>query len=147
MADTAFKTGTPGNFPPFFTHTAAPWHAERGCIYVGEGNAVHCLAEVYGGAVATKAEADADARLIAASPELLASLLALLDANHSGEPVRIARAVWTGLALLARLSNSAVIGLNAEPEPNPDTAQFKRQAPACAVGAAGAAVLAMGGAA
>ena len=143
MADTAFKTGTPGNLSPFFTHTAAPWHAERGCIYVGEGNAVHCLAEVYGGAVATKAESDADARLIAASPELLASLLALLDANHSGEPVRVARAVRSGLALLVRLATGAVNGVNAEREPDPEGTQFKQQAPACVVNAVIA--LAMGG--
>jgi hypothetical protein len=143
MADTVFKTGTPGNLSPFFTHTAAPWHAERGCIYVGEGNAVHCLAEVYGGAVASKAEADADARLIATAPELLASLLALLDANHSGEPVRVARAVRSGLALLVRLASGAAHGLNAESRPDPDDTLFKRQAPAFAVVAVG---LASGGA-
>ena len=143
MANTAIKTGTPGN-TPFFMHTAAPWSAERGCIYVGEGAAVRCLAEVYGGAVASDAEAHADARLMAASPELLAALLALLDANHSDEPVRVARTARAGLALLARLSNGAVKGGNAEPGPDPDNTAFKRQAPACA---AVAVAWSMGGAA
>lgn len=142
MADTAFKSGTPGN-TPFIPHTPGPWRTAKSGIFAGHT----FLAHVSGGTqIATEAEVDANAHLLAAAPELLASLLALLDANHSGEPVRIARAVWTGLALLARLSNSAVnsaeIGLNAEPEPSPDNTQFKRQAPARAVGAV---VLAMGG--
>jgi hypothetical protein len=139
MADTVFKTGTPGN-SPFIRHTPGPWRTAKSGIFAGHT----FLAHVSGGTqIATEAEVDANAQLIAAAPELLASLLALLDANHSGEPVRVARAVRSGLALLVRLASSAAHGLNAESRPDPDDTLFKRQAPAFAVVTV---VLASGGA-
>lgn len=101
MADTLHKSGTPGNTQ--FLNTPAPWRAHRGAVLVGAGRHSRCLADVYSGAADNQLEADANVRLMAAAPELQAALLGLVDANHSGEPVRLARAMRPAVALLARL--------------------------------------------
>lgn len=54
-------------------HTPSPWRADRRSIVAGNGV---CIAEVFSGAAASLAEADANEHLIAAAPELLEAALA-----------------------------------------------------------------------
>jgi len=56
------------------SHTPGPWRADRRAILAGEGMQTRCIAEVWSGAAASLQEADANERLIAAAPELLAAL-------------------------------------------------------------------------
>ena len=80
MADT-FKPGTPGN--PSSTvsrgHTPSPWFVRRGNIFAPGG---HCIAQVSTEASAT--QADANGRLMAAAPDLLAALVYLRNCIESG---------------------------------------------------------------
>jgi hypothetical protein len=61
-------------------NTPGPWTTERGCIFAGEVS----IAQVYGGAVATQAEADANAQLLTSAPALLAALVYLRGCIESG---------------------------------------------------------------
>ena len=104
MADTTTpKTGaTPGNSPFIFSHTKAPWTAERGCIFAGEVS----IAQVFSGAVATQAEADANARLIASAPALLGAMVALMFAALDDDPAVTAQALRQAVAVLALVEGS-----------------------------------------
>ncbi|MDC8772328.1 hypothetical protein [Roseateles albus] len=76
----ALACASAGN-SPFSIHTPGPWSTERGQIYAGSV----CLAEAFSGAANSQAEALANARLMAAAPELLAALLALVDVMIEGD--------------------------------------------------------------
>lgn len=52
--------------------TAGPWHADRRDILTTENR---CIATVWSGAAASLEEADANERLFAAGPELLAAAI------------------------------------------------------------------------
>ncbi|WP_316150477.1 hypothetical protein [Cupriavidus sp. BIC8F] len=54
-------------------HTAGPWHADRRDILTTENQ---CIATVWSGAAASLDEADANERLFAAGPDLLAAAIA-----------------------------------------------------------------------
>jgi hypothetical protein len=56
-------------------HTPGPWHVYEGCVYDADNAELsHCPGE-------------ADARLIAAAPDLLAALKALLDNGDDPHPL------------------------------------------------------------
>ncbi|MGS0756204.1 hypothetical protein ACVBEH_17115 [Roseateles sp. GG27B] len=61
-------------------NTPGPWIAERGCIFAGEVS----IAQVFSGAVATQAEANSNAQLLASAPALLAALVYLRGCIESG---------------------------------------------------------------
>lgn len=96
-------------------HTPGPWRADRRSILSGEGLTLRCLAEVLSGATDSPEEADANQTLIAAAPELLSALRALLAAqealNDTGYDIAACqqndRAEAAAVALLARLDGVA----------------------------------------
>jgi len=63
-------------------HTSGPWHADRRDILTTENR---CVATVWSGAAGSLEEADANERLFAAGPELLAAAIeaeAILTRQH-----------------------------------------------------------------
>ncbi len=101
MADTT-KTGTPGNSPAATVpHTPGPWTAS-GCRVLASPPGWPDLDIGYALDIhPTKRAALANARLMAASPALLAALLALVGAVRDGEPALMAVATLGAVAALA----------------------------------------------
>ena len=99
---TASQSGTPGNSPIFF-HTQGPWRAADGCIYAGDAP----IALVYRTTLASRAEADANARLIAASPALLSAVIGLVMAVLAGGTEVLNQAMRQAVASLALVEGSA----------------------------------------
>ena len=57
-------------------HTPGPWRCDRRDILAADGQ---CIAKVFSGPCATLEEADANARLVAAAPELLRCAVMALE--------------------------------------------------------------------
>ena len=109
MTDT-LKPGTPGNTPVSSVfcagHTPGDWTTERGDIFAGD----YRIAQVFSGATETQAESDANARLMAAAPDLLAAvlaLLALMAAMLGGEHALQAEAMRKAAVVLALIGDAA----------------------------------------
>lgn len=96
-------------------HTPGPWRADCRSILTGEGPSIRCLADVFSGATDSLEQANANCHLIAAAPELLSALRALLVAhealNDTGYGIAACqqndRAEAAAVALLARLDGTA----------------------------------------
>lgn len=73
-------------------HTPGPWTVQEGEVTAAEGDVI--IAEMVGRgrpcAVENPIEAEANARLIAAAPDLLAALRLIVE--HSGDPLKVAMA-------------------------------------------------------
>ena len=103
---TASKTGKPGNSPIVF-HTQGPWTA-NGCRVLASPPGwqdvdIGFALDIY----PTKRAAQANARLMAASPALLGAVVSLMFAALDDDPAVTAQALRQAVAVLALVEGCA----------------------------------------
>jgi hypothetical protein len=84
-------------------HTKGPWHAGGDAVFTLDGRRVICTTWGVGGPT-DRAENDANTHLIAAAPDLLASLKVLINAVGNHPVTSVDEAERIALAAIAKAS-------------------------------------------
>jgi hypothetical protein len=88
------------------SYTPGPWIVSpRGGVVLAKADECGCIATMHKHPLSNNSEQEANARLIAAAPELLEALKAFLTEDSAGFPASNMQVDWQARAVIAKVEN------------------------------------------